>query len=64
MTIFTRIGPIAPATYTKHGLTEVEAMNALQDAGVISDNCERIEDIAEADRLAVIRFFDNYSRPK
>lgn len=31
------------------GITETEAMNALQDAGIISDNCGFLADIADAD---------------
>ena len=31
------------------GYTEVQAMNLLQEKGVISDNCVTIEDIANAD---------------
>lgn len=31
------------------GLTETEAMNALQDSGIISDNCVWLPDIADAD---------------
>jgi len=38
------------------GLSEVEAMNRLQNNGVISDNCVTIDDIADADMDAVMKY--------
>ena len=37
-------------------LTETEAMNRLQQANIISDNCTKAEDIASEDVLLAMEF--------
>ena len=37
-------------------LNEIESMNALQDAGIVSDLCVLACDVAEADSTAAIAF--------
>lgn len=36
------------AFLTERGINETEAMNALQNNGIISDNCERASDVANS----------------
>lgn len=50
---------ILKAAY-ENNMSEAIAMNILQDAGVISDNCVWVKDIAEADAPAAIKFLQNY----
>lgn len=38
------------------GADEAKAMDALQDAGIISDNCVWARDVAEADCPAAVEF--------
>lgn len=38
------------------GLDEIQSMNALQDAGIVSDNCVLAQDVAECDCTAAIAF--------
>lgn len=38
------------------GTNEADAMNALQDMGIVSDNCVWAKDVAEADCLQAIEF--------
>jgi hypothetical protein len=42
----------------ENNFREPEAVNTLQDCGVISDNCIRAADVAEADCLAAITFLE------
>ena len=39
------------------GHTLESGMNALQDAGVISDNCVWVEDISQCDTMRAIEWF-------
>lgn len=41
------------------GLSEVDGMNALQNVGVISDNCVWAIDVAEADIPKAIEWIQN-----
>jgi hypothetical protein len=43
----------------ENNVTEVEAMNALQDQGVISDNCVWFADIYEGDWPAALKFLES-----
>jgi len=47
------------ACMLKLGLTEIEAMNMLQDRGIISDLCVWIEDVANEDVDRAISFLTN-----
>lgn len=38
------------------GLDEIQSMNALQDADIVSDNCVLAQDVAECDCTAAIAF--------
>jgi hypothetical protein len=39
-------------------LDPIQAMNDLQDAGIISDNCVSAQDVSNADCLRAIEFLD------
>ena len=42
----------------KHLLDPVKVMNALAEAGIISDNCIAISDVADADCARAIEWLD------
>lgn len=44
---------------SKKGMDPVEAMNRLQEHGVISDNCVSLEDVAKADYERAIYFLES-----
>lgn len=41
----------------------VEAMNRLQDRGIISDNCVNIEDVAKDDQLRAMQWLSYPHQP-
>lgn len=43
------------------GMSEVDAMNLLQDQGVISDLCVWVADVAEADIPKAIHLLEHYA---
>ena len=45
-----------------NGLSEVEAMNALQDHGLISDCCVNARDVATVDTPRAIEFLEKEGR--
>ncbi len=45
-------------------LNETQVMNALQDNGVISDQCVWASDVSETDCAAAIRFLNNQNHEK
>lgn len=47
---------VRAAMFSKE-LTEAQGMNALQDAGVISDLCVRLEDVHHSDHAKAIEYF-------
>ncbi len=40
------------------GLSEIDAMNILQDAGVVSDNAVNLEDVHENDVPQAIKYLE------
>jgi hypothetical protein len=52
------------AMIDSHGLTHDEAMNQFQNAGLISDNCERLLDICESDAKRATRWLESRPKPK
>lgn len=44
-------------------LTECEAMNLLQDHGIISDLCASLDDVAEVDAVRAVEWLRERSKP-
>lgn len=48
-------------TFCKNnGINWIEAMNALQGAGIVSDNAVVLADVAEEDHEAAIKFLESW----
>lgn len=44
-------------------VSSVEAMNRLQDRGIVSDNCVNIEDVAKEDQLKAMQWLSYPGQP-
>ncbi len=55
---------MTPALYTQHGWSANDALNRLQDQGLVSDLCLTLEDIpiGSSDYDRAVRFLENWGK--